>query len=570
MSKKTVKLICLLAVLFCLVSCSKVDNGGTVDESAPAESFAPSGEINMAFVQNDTLSPYEAKTKLNLELGRLMYDGLVKLGNGFEPSYVLASDISLDGTVCVVTINPAAKFTDGNAVTADDVVYSVSAAKAASQSKYSSKLENVSSCTARDALTVVFNLSHTDEYFVRLLDFPIFEKETEKQVNSDNKSVPPIGSGRYVFGQQNDKFYLEANQNWIGGHVNIAKINLVNLPDDDAVNHGTAVGSVDIYYSDLSSNDIPTMKGTSLSVTLSNLVYLGVNTSSGILSDGDLRRAVSAAIDREDIKNSVYFGYAEPAKGLFHSDISELSGLQTIDTKRDTDKAQGYLKSAGYEKNQITGLATNGKEKTIKLSLVYYSENSARRLLATKISEHLKSVGIETELKGLSWDEYISAIRYHSYDLYIAEIKIPDNLDAYSLATAGGIIELKNGTAVSETSSADSGQGSDQGGSGDSSGSATDGSGQSTGSGDGTSADADTAGNDRSGEYVSLEKALYKLHSGNGSVAEVLSCLNEQMSIIPICHRKGLVIYSDKISEGLSPTAGDPFAGLENCTDLSK
>lgn len=102
--------------------------------------------------------------------------------------------------------------------------------KAASQSKYSSKLENVSSCTARDALTVVFNLSHTDEYFVRLLDFPIFEKETEKQVNSDNKSVPPIGSEGYVFGQQNDKFYLEANQNWIGGHVNIAKINLVNLP----------------------------------------------------------------------------------------------------------------------------------------------------------------------------------------------------------------------------------------------------------------------------------------------------------------------------------------------------
>ena len=570
MSKKSVRLICLIAALFMLISCSKAENGETIENSTPTESFAPSGEINMAFVQNDTLSPYEAKTKLNLELGRLMYDGLVKIGSGFEPSYVLASDISLEGTVCVVTINPSAKFTDGNAVTADDVVYSVSAAKAASQSKYSSKLENVSSCTARDAMTVVFNLGHTDEYFIRLLDFPIFEKETEKQVNSDNKSVPPIGTGRYVFGQQNDKFYLEANQNWIGGQVNIAKINLVNLPDDDAVNHGTAVGSVDIYYSDLSSNDIPTMKGTSLSVTLSNLVYLGVNTSSGILSDGDLRRAVSAAIDREDIKNSVYFGYAEPAKGLFHSDISELSGLQTIDTKRDTDKAQGYLKSAGYEKNQITGLATNGKEKTIKLSLVYYSENSARRLLATKISEHLKSVGIETELKGLSWDEYISAIRYHSYDLYIAEIKIPDNLDAYSLATAGGIIELKNSTAVSETSSTDSAQGSDQGDSGDSSGSATDGSGQSAGNGDGTSADADTAGNDRSGEYVSLEKALYKLHSGNGSVAEVLSCLNEQMSIIPICHRKGLVIYSDKISEGLSPTAGDPFDGLENCTDLSK
>lgn len=568
MSKKSVRLICLIAALFMLISCSKAENGDTIENSTPTESFAPSGEINMAFVQNDTLSPYEAKTKLNLELGRLMYDGLVKIGSGFEPSYVLASDISLEGTVCVVTINPSAKFTDGNAVTADDVVYSVSAAKAASQSKYSSKLENVSSCTARDAMTVVFNLGHTDEYFIRLLDFPIFEKETEKQVNSDNKSVPPIGTGRYVFGQQNDKFYLEANQNWIGGRVNIARINLVNLPDDDAVNHGTAVGSVDIYYSDLSSNDIPTMKGTSLSVTLSNLVYLGVNTTSGILADGDLRRAVSAAVDREDIKNSVYFGYAEPAKGLFHSDIPELSGLQTIDTKRDTEKARGYLKSAGYEKDQTTGLATNGQGRTVELSLVYYSGNSARRLLATKLSEYLKSVGIQVNLKGLSWDEYISAIKYRSYDLYIAEIKIPDNLDAYSLATAGGIIEIKNGSSVSEASAPN---GTQDGGQSESVGSGTDGDGQASASADGSSsADADTAGNDRSGEYVSLEKALYKMHSGNGSVAEVLSCLNEQMSLIPICHRKGLVIYSSKISEGLSPTAGDPFAGLENCTDLSK
>ena len=52
----------------------------------------------------------------------------------------------------------------------------------------------------------------------------------------------------------------------------------------------------------------------------------------------------------------------------------------------------------------------------------------------------------------------------------------------------------------------------------------------------------------------------------NGSVAEVLSCLNEQMSVIPVCHRNGLVIYSDKISSGLSPVPDDPFNGLENCT----
>ena len=558
MSTKTSKLICLLLSFIFLVSCSKPDGTDIVsDDSSPTESFVATGEINMAFVQNDTLSPYEAKTKLNMELGRLMYDGLVKIDQNFEPIYVIASDISLEGTVCTVTINSSARFTSGNRITADDVVYSANTAKAASGSKYSSKLENISSCTARDADTVVFSLGHTDDYFARMLDFPIFEKETEKQVNSDNKSVPPVGSGRYIFGQQNDNFYLTANPNWIGGRVNIAKINLVNLPDDDAINHGISVGSVDLYYSDLTSNDIPTMSGTSVPVVLSNLVYLGVNTSSGILANGDLRRAVSCAIDREDIKNSVYFGYAEPAKGLYHSGISELAGLQTIDTKRDADKAQGYLKTAGYEKDSVTGIATNKDGKTVELSLVYYSGNNARGLLAQKLSESLKLAGIEVNLKGLSWDEYTSAIKYYSYDLYIAEIKIPDNLDAYSLATAGGTVELKNeSSAVSQPS------GGQSDGSDGSQVEGNDGSGESV-------ADADTAMSS-GGEYVSLNQALLKLHNGNGSVAEVLSCLNEQMSLIPICHRKGIVIYSQKISDGLSPTAGDPFNGIENCTDLSQ
>ncbi len=547
MKNKLYRILPLFLALCLLLSCSKTtgEQGETVSDAA--EPFHASGQINMAFVQNDTLSPYEAKTKSNQEISRLMYDGLVRLNDKFEPVYVLASDITADGNKCTVTLNSSARFTDGKQVTADDVVYSISSAKNASLSKYYTKLENVIGYSATGTYTVELTLKNTDEYIVRMLDFPVFERETEKQVDADNKSVPPVGSGRYVFGQQNDNYYLEANPDWIGGRVNIAKINLVNLPDDDAVNHGTSVGSVDIYYSDLSSNDIPTMKGTTVAVTMQNLVYLGVNTSSGILSDENLRRAVSSSIDRTEITNSVYFGYAVAAKGLFHSNISELSGLQTINTARDSDSAAAYLKNAGYIKQQAGDMAVNSSGKSINLTLLYNSENNARLLLATKISEYLKSAGIETTLKGLSFEEYKSAIQYHSYDLYIGEIKIPDNLDAYSVATAGGLITLN----LSSDSGAVESPPSDVTSSDETVSDA---------------ADADTANDGSAPKRVSLETALYKMHNGNGSVAEVLSCLNEQMSVIPVCHRNGLVIYSDKISSGLSPVPDDPFNGLENCT----
>ena len=97
MKNKLYRILPLFLALCLLLSCSKTtgEQGETVSDAA--EPFHASGQINMAFVQNDTLSPYEAKTKSNQEISRLMYDGLVRLNDKFEPVYVLASDITADG-----------------------------------------------------------------------------------------------------------------------------------------------------------------------------------------------------------------------------------------------------------------------------------------------------------------------------------------------------------------------------------------------------------------------------------------------------------------------------------------
>ena len=96
--------LALALSLAAMVSC-----GGQSGPADPVASATPSGStqaarstaadgrgMTLAFTANDTLNPYEAKTKANLELCELLYEGLVRLDNDFKAEYRLASKIALE------------------------------------------------------------------------------------------------------------------------------------------------------------------------------------------------------------------------------------------------------------------------------------------------------------------------------------------------------------------------------------------------------------------------------------------------------------------------------------------
>ena len=545
MQKQSLRIFPMILVLCLLFGCSSEKKDVSSDNpssSSASSGSSASGEISLAFVENDSLSPYEAKTKSNQELAGLVYDGLIKLDENFEPVYVLADKISFSGSSCTVQIKSGARFTDGTPVTAEDAEYSLAKAREATELKYAAGLAHVSSVSASGS-TLTITLAHEDAYFVNLLDFPIFKKGTDSRQNSDKKSVPPVGSGRYEFFADGGEYHLEANADWIGGNVGIARIRLVNLPDADAVAHAISVGKIDVYYSDLSDNAFPSMKGTSVPVVTSNLVYLGAS-SSGIMKNQNIRQAVSLAIDRSDVVSSVYFESATAAKGPYHSHIKSVAGLQTIADRKNIDAALESLSLSGYHNKDGDGYYTNNAGR-IRLKIIYYAGSNAKKLLADKLVAYLKAVGIEAVPEGLEWDVYQSYIKNGYYDLYIGEIKIPANLDIFSLITAGGLLSGKpvnsDAPAVSEAPSE-------------------------TADSEPAEADADTVSSEPAAENgIAAELAISNFHEGKGSITEVLSCLNEQLPVIPICHRSGVVIYSSRISGGLTPVAGDPFYGIENC-----
>ncbi len=536
-------LVCTLALLCGCKSTGHVPVTSQVNSqivSATSETSAPNtATFTLAYTANDSLNPYLAQTKTNQELAGLLYDGLVVLNRSFEAEYRLAKSVEMKGEQVVITLEDA-WFSDGSAVTPQDVLVSLEAAQTAQNLSYPKDFEKITDKAVTGKKELTLNLENEDPYFVNFLDFPIFKAGTDEHQNDDNKDLPPIGSGRYVFHEKSGEYWLTANPKWIGGSIGIQRVELLNLPDDDAIDHACQVGTVDWCYSDLSDNDFPNMNGISQTITLANLVYLGANTKVGLMANRELRMGVSAAVNREDIVKTAYFEMAEPASGPYPKTFEAAVGLQSILPTPQTETAEEFFKKAGFEKVNKKGYRTNGNV-SLELKLIYNKENRARASLARLVASHLKAVGCKVNLQGMSFAQYTAAIQYAQYDLYVGEVQIPDNFDLYPLLTAGGLItpdtsEPKEKSEPKEESSPNQ---------------------------------ADTPLPNPDGEegepLITADLAAYRYHNGKGSFTEMLSCVNQQLPIIPLCHRKGMLVYANTVEGEPYPLAGEPFHGLEQC-----
>lgn len=536
MGRKTA-LTLLLACLICFfAACGSTPEKADSSSSAPAvENTVPaSGSLSLAFSSTDSLDPYTAVTKYNKELCVLLYDTLITLDGNFNPVYRLASSISLAGKTCTVTLADAV-FSDGSAVTAEDVAYSLQKAQD-SETRYAAQLEEVSRCSATGTKTLEITLSVTDPYFISLLDFPILKKGSDEMKNEDGKVLPPTGGGRYVYNQA--AMTLTANPSYRGGALSLETIQLVETPDDEALSHNIEVGNISISYSDLSDNTPLRMTGKNLSVALNNLVYLGINFGNGYLSEPRFRQAVSLAVDRQKIAASAYIGYAAAAKGPFPSTWKEAAGLQTMSAAPELSRAVALLEEIGYNTKDEDGYLLNAAGQRIRLTLLCNLDNTARTATAELLKEQLAAVGIEITVRTVNWNAYLSELSAGSFDLYIGEVKLQGNMNLSALVTEKsgacfGYIktpkQTASSTAVSDTSS-----------------------------GNGAVSSGDTP-------YVTVSAydVVTDLYKGTATLTDVLAAFNSELPVIPLCHRSGQLAYSSRISSLLTPTVSDLFSGIE-------
>ncbi|MBQ1186457.1 MAG: ABC transporter substrate-binding protein [Clostridia bacterium] len=521
MLKRTIALM-LVLLMVVLTGCGKTDNTETPQKPQNVTETKESYELQLLYCANDTLNPYKTISKLNAELGLLLFDSLFKYDNEFETIYVLATSLETVDNVCTITLRNA-KFTDGSTVTADDVVYSYNLAL--QSERFKGSLYEISSVVAVDTSHIAFTLNCTDPYFEKLLTFPIIKAGSDTLKNEDNVELPPIGSGRYVFDEKNAK--LLKNEGHYSADNNITEISLINAPDSESMEHYVEIGATDIYFAEMTDDTIIRMSSKKVSVNQTNLVYIGINHNYSPLKSDAVRFAISAALSRKDIATKAFYANATAATGFFHPSFKVVSDYQSINPLTDEKISIENLANIGYNELNTDRYYENDNGKILEFTLLVNKDSPSKVSAANLIAEQLANVGIKITVNALGINEYFSALQNGHFQLYLGEVKLLPNMDMRSLVINGG--SAAYGMVSPPIYYNEDGS-------------------------------ISTQYFDNETSYVSVVNGFY---SGKNTIIDVASALQSSMPIIPLVYKNSLVFYSKDIEDVYSPSYSDIFISID-------
>ncbi|MDD6728078.1 MAG: ABC transporter substrate-binding protein [Eubacteriales bacterium] len=412
MAKKYIAFFMAIAMLFtCLAGCtasqSDNDNAQEVTEQ-PTAKITDSTTFKLSYTKGDSLDPFKAKTQNNQVLATLVFESLFDLDESYEPVNNIATGYEfVDGKTLKVDISPNIKFSDGSSLDTSDVAYSFRAAK--KSPAYKNSLQYIDS-VSEDSGSVIFYLDRENPYAVNLLTFPIASTE-------DDKEGYPVGSGRYKYETSDGKTVLTANVS-DSFDPYITTVNLVNIAAADSIDNAVNIGNISYAFRDLSSSVSKRMSCAKKLVNMNNLVYIGVNSKSGITANEQIRRAISLAADRSTFADSAYSGYATVASSPFNPSGKIAENIKIFSDEADIATAKQAIAQSGE------------KAKDLKLTILV-NKNNNRTAVAALLKSQLEAVGFTVDIETLSAKEYTAKIKAVDFDIYIGEVKLSDDMSLY-------------------------------------------------------------------------------------------------------------------------------------------
>ncbi len=143
-------------------------------------------------------------------------------------------------------------------------------------------------------------------------------------------------------------------------------------------------------------------------------------------SDPDFRRAISLAINRQEISRIVFLGYATPASGVVTALNRTWRAPQIAPLRHDRQAARRLLQEAGFSwGGGGDGQLLGPQGKAVRFELLTTTETSLNRMAAL-IQQDLKAIGIDISLRQEELRSVISrVINARRYDAALSSFTLP-------------------------------------------------------------------------------------------------------------------------------------------------
>ena len=432
------------------------------------------GELTMVGLGTfDSLNPYLLKGLSAEGLGLLVFESLLEksLDEPFSEYGLIADDFYLadDGLSVTFHINPLARFSNGDAITAEEVKYSFDTLMSKSaHPQFRVYYADVKSATVIDRLTVRFDFKNINrELHMIIGEIPIFSKKwANEQAFDELSDQRPIASGPYTVGKyERGKSieYIKNSDYWAKdlpvrkGMFNFDRIMYKYYKDSTIALEAFKAGEFDFFFENYSkrwarSHNGPYYdSGEILKTELTHKNNAGMqgfafNTRKELFSDIRVRRALSLAYDFEWANDKLFYNQYVRADSYFSNSELAAQGvpagkeLALLEKYRDQLSDEIFTKQwkpattlapSSLRKNLIQardllaeagwtiqdGVLKNKQGEVFKLD-VLLAQNGFDRIIAP-YAHNLKKLGIVTSYRMVDSSLYKRRLDTFDFDMVV-------------------------------------------------------------------------------------------------------------------------------------------------------
>ena len=392
----------LAAGLLALTACT--GGGG---EAAPTATGEPDPDASVAIrlvLEPGNLDIRQtAGSALDQILVDNIYQGLVARTPEQDIVPALASDwtVSPDGLTYTFTLREGVTFHDGQPLTPQDVVWSLTTRRDSTEWSDSDRLANVTSITA-EGQDVTLTLSEPDSSL--LWNLTGRAGIVLKEGDTVDYQTDANGTGPFLLDdwRQGDSITFARNEEYWGDTAGVAEVVFDYIPDNQAALNAALAGEIDVLTGFDANLKDQVEAGGDFSLVLGESTDKGTlafNQQSGPLADERVRQAIRQAIDHDAIIEALGSGQTQygpiPELDPGYEDLSDVAPY-------DPEAARQLLKEADAEDLDLTLTIPNFYPTTIPQILV----------------SNLDEVGINLEVESVDFATWLTDVYTNKdYDL---------------------------------------------------------------------------------------------------------------------------------------------------------
>jgi len=242
----------------------------------------------------------------------------------------------------------------------------------------------------------------------------------------DTLKSAPIGTGPFTVQEwvRGDRVVLKKNPEYhVKGLPKVDRVVYRFMPDPNAVQAALKAGDIDVSFFGLGPEHVVELKKDARFQVIvgdtTNDVILAMNNAKKPYSDVRVRRAVTHAINKQDVLKGAMFGMGK----ILGSNVDPLNPYY-VDLAgampHDPTRARKLLAEAGYP---------NGFETVLRVSPQYYYTVRTGEILASQLAR----VGVRVTIEQIEWGQWLARVwKDADYDLTIIGHAEPWDINNYA------------------------------------------------------------------------------------------------------------------------------------------